>query len=891
MKRHLIIAFACLFSTANYLKAGSVTAPADLPAYYSSLDGKSGSALWSAVHEVSATGYSSSVSYNNVWSVYQTTDVYPAGHARAGKIWDMYGECSFIYQTNQCGNYSKECDCYNREHSIPKSWFGGSESANTPGSDVFHLVPTDGKVNGMRSNYAFGEVNSITWSYGNSRLGTPKSIVIDNTMLSASNYTATVSTDKVFEPRDEYKGDFARGYFGTLLHWAGSYQTFTTDDGAKMFSGTYTEAGHWGLTPYGLALLLKWHRQDPVSQKEIDRNNGIQKTQGNRNPFIDYPDLAEYIWGSHAGGTFSRSNATATFDSNYDPNNSGSNTTFTITLHRNGVITTLSDITGTYTLSLPQDEQDACDGWQFDGWASGQISNTTTTKPSYVTSANSDGHFYAVYKQTTAGGGTTTTTIDDELTLSTTGVEENSFDYVDWSNKTLNSTAVYKGQSAGGKSAIQLRSKNNNSGVITTTSGGKVKKITIVWNDGTDTGRTLNVYGKNSAYSAATDLYDNSKQGTLLGTIVKGTSTELSITDDYAYIGMRSNSGAMYLDKVTVRWETETQGGSTTIYATNPNCPEVKKTVTWDVDGNTDSESLVVGSLLVLPNDPEDCSNNKAFVGWTTDKNNPQNFITGSEEVYVTDDVTYYAVYAEETASGANVVTYEKQTSGTIGGQYLIVNEGSSVVFNGLSGTEKYETCTINNNTISYSTALEKCEVTIASMTEGYSIRINSSSDNNAGKYIYGTSGSNAMNFGNNATLNTISFDNENVNITSNTSVLRYNNATSNGKMFRYYKSSSYSSQQPIQLYKRTESSGEAIVTYYTSCSQSTTTAVEQTKPTRPTLVKSNGVVYSTAGDIYVYNVMGQMLYSTAQAVDISILSDGIYLVTNGKETMRIVVR
>ena len=145
-------------------------------------------------------------------------------------------------------------------------------------------------------------------------------------------------------------------------------------------------------------------------------------------------------------------------------------------------------------------------------------------------------------------------TVTDELTNALTGVSGNN--YTEWSDKTATSKAVYAGQSAGGNSSIQLRSNNNNSGVVTTTSGGKAKKVTVTWNSNTANGRTLNVYGNSTAYSAATDLY-NTNSGTLIGTIVCGTSTTLNITDDYEYIGFRSASGAMYLDNVAIEWEVE----------------------------------------------------------------------------------------------------------------------------------------------------------------------------------------------------------------------------------------------------------------------------------------------------------------------------------------------
>ena len=143
-------------------------------------------------------------------------------------------------------------------------------------------------------------------------------------------------------------------------------------------------------------------------------------------------------------------------------------------------------------------------------------------------------------------------TVVDELTLAITGVTGTN--YAEWSDKEATSDAVYAGQSAGGKSAIQLRSKSNNSGIITTTSGGLVQSIEVEWNSETADGRTINIYGSNTAYAAATDLYDTEKQGTLLGTIVKGTSTSLEVDGDYEYIGIRSADGALYLDKIVITW-------------------------------------------------------------------------------------------------------------------------------------------------------------------------------------------------------------------------------------------------------------------------------------------------------------------------------------------------
>jgi len=148
-------------------------------------------------------------------------------------------------------------------------------------SDAFHVMPTDGKVNGQRSNLPYGECSKGE-SAGSKALGRKGK-------SSFSGYSGDV-----FEPDDEFKGDLARNYFYMIT----CYRTasFTQSKDAKvMFT---TSNGHAAFTTYGINLLLKWHRQDPVSQKEIDRNNAVYKHQKNRNPYIDYPCLVEYIWGS-----------------------------------------------------------------------------------------------------------------------------------------------------------------------------------------------------------------------------------------------------------------------------------------------------------------------------------------------------------------------------------------------------------------------------------------------------------------------------------------------------------------------------------------------------------------------------------------------------------------
>ena len=395
MKRTFLF-ILCISFTLSII-AKTVTPSASLPAYYQTIDGKSGKTLFDAVQIVTQTGYSS-LGYDGLWTAFKTTD-----KKSNGKVWDMYSDCSWTFGSDQCGSYSSECDCYNREHSIPKSWFGGSTSG--PGCDIFHLVPTDGKVNGMRSNYAFGEVSSASYTYDGAKKGTAKSITIIGGNTIAGNVGTTIScSGTVFEPRDEYKGDFARGYMGALLKWAGD-KSFTTGDGSKIFTTTFS-SGSFGLTKYGVALLMKWHRQDPVSQKEVDRNNGIQQTQGNRNPFIDYPYLAEFIWGEKAGESINLDDLITSSDSRFILGESNGylkggstvdpETKCTITWLVNGEVYTAGNPTisvneGGVVSVLPTAPK-SCDeiSNQFVGWSEYEISGTTDDIPTDLFSTADD---------------------------------------------------------------------------------------------------------------------------------------------------------------------------------------------------------------------------------------------------------------------------------------------------------------------------------------------------------------------------------------------------------------------------------------------------------------------------------------------------------------------
>lgn len=267
--------------------------PNDTGTYYSNADGKTGAALKTALGSIIVKHVQRT--YKDLWTDFRSTDARPDG-----KVWDMYSNITnYVFGTDQAGSYKYEGDVYNREHSFPKSWFNDEYPMYT---DLLHLYPTDAKVNGMRSNHPFGEVGNVSWESSGSfsKLGDAKS---------GMGYSGTV-----FEPNDMYKGDFARTYFYMLT----CYETYTSNNvkrsitswNCPMLDGKV----YPGFSDWALKLLLRWSEQDPVSEKELKRNEAVYQIQQNRNPYIDYPGLEQYVWGSKVGQPFRYDGSTGISD-------------------------------------------------------------------------------------------------------------------------------------------------------------------------------------------------------------------------------------------------------------------------------------------------------------------------------------------------------------------------------------------------------------------------------------------------------------------------------------------------------------------------------------------------------------------------------------------------
>lgn len=254
--------------------------------YYSAAKGSKGSGLKTSLYGIISEH--TARSYDQLWTDFKSTDVRPDG-----KIWDMYSDLTNytpgIDQGASAG--SENSGGYNREHSFPKSWFGGKVSPMF--TDLFHLVPTDVYCNSRRSNLPFGETNGETWKSHNS-------------FSKVGDCTVPGFNGSVFEPNDEYKGDFARIYFYMATAYEGriaSWKSNTTQSGQILSGDSYT-----AYAPWALKMLLRWAADDPVSEKEINRNNAVYKIQKNRNPYVDFPGLEQYVWGSKTTEAFDPDN-------------------------------------------------------------------------------------------------------------------------------------------------------------------------------------------------------------------------------------------------------------------------------------------------------------------------------------------------------------------------------------------------------------------------------------------------------------------------------------------------------------------------------------------------------------------------------------------------------
>ncbi|WP_294237312.1 endonuclease [uncultured Chryseobacterium sp.] len=367
--------------------------------YYSSANGLSGASLKTALSTIITNGHQDR-GYNGLWTGYKTTDI-DKNYENDGSILDIYSEkpsgadpYKFTPVTNQCGTYSTEGNCYNREHLVPQSLF--SEAAPMV-SDIHFIRATDGKVNGMRSNYPFGKVGTASFTSKNgSKLGNSVS----------SGYSGTV-----FEPIDEFKGDVARMIFYFVTRYQSKLSTFSSGNmlGSSAFPGLQT----WELN-----VLLAWHNQDPVSQAEINRNNASYSFQGNRNPFIDNPNYVSQIWGpssTSGSSTTTPPSSTACANETFETIPTESSASYlTRTWTNNGISWTATDARTDQTISSKAIT--VRDGSLTSGSSANGIGSLTVT--TQLKFSGSNGTFNVKVNGNTVGTvpyntNTTTTTINN----------------------------------------------------------------------------------------------------------------------------------------------------------------------------------------------------------------------------------------------------------------------------------------------------------------------------------------------------------------------------------------------------------------------------------------------------------------------------------------------
>ena len=399
MKNRYFAVLAALLVGANSIFANVVTGEAAVPDnYYDAVDAKKGADnILNALNTI-IDGHTV-INYDGLEPYYQQTDFYN------DTLWDMYSTCRFVAEDANKAQKAV-CDGWNKEHVCCQSWLGSGPMV----SDLYNVYPTDARVNNLRSNYPYGEVNGSN-GYGISK--DPDKHALGK--LGNSKNSITGYSDKVFEPHDNYKGDFAR----TFMYMVARYRNNTINEGKGnvMFVSSKTN-----FTEYAKNMLMRWHRQDPVSQKEIDRNQAVYGIQKNRNPFIDYPDLAEYIWGNKVGEQIDLSSMTPTCEGQ-TPDPYIQTIKFGVTWMLGANVIRVDSVVANGSIAALPETPVSCSDYSnvFVGWTNHAISGVTQTAPELlmtqkhsVPAVTDDVTYYAVFAhaEEQQGEGEVTATTD-----------------------------------------------------------------------------------------------------------------------------------------------------------------------------------------------------------------------------------------------------------------------------------------------------------------------------------------------------------------------------------------------------------------------------------------------------------------------------------------------
>lgn len=403
------------------LAIGFAQGPNGSKTYYQAANGKKGAALKTALHNIIKISSSAGWSYDGLKEAYKTTDTRADGYLR-----DWYSNATnYTPGSAFSGGTSAEGLGYNREHLVPQSWF---KEASPMKSDIWHVVPTDAKLNNERGSDPLGEVGS---SYYESKNGYSKW----GKARSSLGYTG-----QVFEPNDEVKGDIARAYFymvtcyeDKISNWTSSGSSVYVFDGNK----------YPGLTDWCLTMMMRWSALDPVDDIEIARNNVIAATQ-NRNPFIDYPGLEEYIWGEWQDVEFSYDNYVSPYEGETPTTVSTPYFSLAGGTYTTAQTVTISCATSGATIYYTTDgTPPSASSTKYN--AAITISETTTLKAIAIKDGTSSSVATATYTIKTGGGDEPTPSGNGSFTKVTSASQlVAGYEYVfvaETSNKVMNSTA------------------------------------------------------------------------------------------------------------------------------------------------------------------------------------------------------------------------------------------------------------------------------------------------------------------------------------------------------------------------------------------------------------------------------------------------------------------
>ncbi len=641
--------------------------------YYSYDDGN---AIWQ-MYEISDRDWDKSPASSTTYGTYNSSTNkitgYTYGTSKSSSKNNPYIHALYINrnvdnQTTAWDDHNQDEWGINREHVWPKAegfdGKDGTSSSSGARGDPMHLMAGNGYSNNIHSNYYYGYVKT-------SSTYTDCGSTYSNQSGNLRGTSKTLNTGTVFEPQDCDKGDIARAIFYMVARY--NYLSGSDSDGidsnnpnleltqdmsdwsSSSYASTTSTTGKMGI----MTDLLAWHHADPVDEYEIHRNNLLYTNfTNNRNPFIDFPEWADFIWGSvnYSGSTYISNDTTPTgyatpsSDTINGYNPVGPVTSVTgVSLDKSSVSLSKGGSTTLVATVTPNDASDKSVSWSTSDTAVASVNNGVVTAVEYgvatITVTTSDGGFtdtceiivqpssisasvskdYVVgetisasditvvdqnsdpvsgfnfandgyqftYSDAASGGSLTNKTFSNAVTLGTlkcsltVKVQREAYEdageavsdtldptytgitgtnYKSWSDKAApDSSAYYNGHNAGGSStnpSIQLRSGLTSntyySGIVSTVSGGQLASVSVDWNSNTTSGKSLTIYGKNTAYATPNDLHDESARGDLLGTITKGGESTLTITGSYLFVGIRNEGSAtIYLNSVTFNYGKE----------------------------------------------------------------------------------------------------------------------------------------------------------------------------------------------------------------------------------------------------------------------------------------------------------------------------------------------